>query len=411
MEESWKISFFFMILFVAIQAFFSMMEMALVSFNRVRLQYYVAEGRKGADRISKLLSNPTILFGTTLIGINASLQIGSEFARRFYIDVGLQPEFAPLTQIILVVLFGELIPMFAARSHAEHAAMLGIRLLYVCSWIFYPFILCLQIFTKLVNYLFGSGSSFASYLTREELQRAIESRAEKGDTMFSKELNTISDNIFALKGKTPLDLMIPLSQLPKFQDNITVEQLKDRLTRDFSPYIALYHEKPENIFGIVFSRDLLRISEHTTVKDLARSTWFVTEKNSIHQILGQFRSTSQQLAVVLDENGKARGVITLDAIINEIFYLSSPGPLKTDKKGKKQNIFIDRSFPAHTEIEEINQKYQLHLPENYGTLDALMADQLGHIPKKGEEILFGDFIFSVEDSPLMVEKSIRIRNH
>jgi CBS domain containing-hemolysin-like protein len=388
-----------------------MMEMALVSFNRVRLQYYIAQGKRGAVWISNLLSHPTILFGTTLIGINGSLQMGSECARRCYTELGIPAEFAPVTQIILVILFGELIPMFAARSHAEHAAMLGIRFLYICSWIFSPIIWCLQLLTKIVHYMFRSAPSFASYLTREELQRAIEARTEKVDSQFNQELTTISNNIFALKGKTPIDLMIPLSELPKFQENISVEQLKDHLNRDFSPYIALYHEKPDNIFGIVFSRDLLRVSEHTTVKDLARSTWFVTEKNSIHQILRQFRSTSQQLAVVLDENGKARGVITLDTIINEIFYGSKSGPLKSENKSKGQHIFIDRSFPAHTEIKDINEKFHLSLPEEDGTLEGLVARLLGHIPKKGEEVQYGDFFLLVEDTPLMVEKSVRIKNH
>lgn len=71
-----------------IQGFFSMQEMACVSFNRVRLQYYAYKGNRRARYLSRLLHHPTTLFGTTLIGVNAAMQLGSEFARRFYLSIG-----------------------------------------------------------------------------------------------------------------------------------------------------------------------------------------------------------------------------------------------------------------------------------------------------------------------------------
>jgi CBS domain containing-hemolysin-like protein len=410
MGDSWEFFLILTICFLAVQAYFSMMEMALVSFNRVRLQYYVSQDQRRAIWISQLLSHPTKLFGTTLIGINGSLQIGSECARRFYANLGLDPDWAPLTQIILVVLFAELTPMFAARAHAEHVAILGIRLLYFCSWLFSPIIWILNLLIRALHYLFPSAPSFASYLTREELQRAVESRVEKRDSPFNQELTNISNNIFGLKMKTPKDLMIPLSELPNFQENISAVKLKEALSHHFTPYITLYHERPENIIGVVLSRDLLRVSDNKTVRDLARSTWFVTEKNSIHQILRQFRSTSEHLAVILDENGKAKGIITLDNIINDIFYGSKREIVKNQGAYKKQNIFIDRSFPAHAKVEDINRRFHLLLPIKYETLEDLMTDHLGHTPKKGERVKYQNFELIVEDSPLMVEKSIRIKN-
>lgn len=409
-EDSWEYFFILTIIFLGVQAYFSMMEMALVSFNRVRLQYHVSQDRKRAIWISKLLSHPTKLFGTTLIGVNASLQIGSECARRFYANIGIDPDWAPLTQIILVLIFAELTPMFAARAHAEHVAMLGIRILYFCSWAFSPVIWILNVLTKALHYFSRSSPSIDSYLTREELQRAVEERVEKRDSPFNQELTTISNNIFALKMKTPKDLMIPLSELTKFPEDVSIQKVKEALSHHFTPYIALYHERPENIIGVIFPRDLLRISENTTVRDLAKTTWFVTEKNSIHQILRQFRSASQQLAVILDENGKAKGIITLDTIINDIFYGSKPVVIKNEGTNKKQTIFIDRSFPAHAKIEEINLRFHLLLPIEHETLEDLMTSHLGHLPKKGERVKCQSFELIVEESPLMMEKSIRIKN-
>src|ERR1700722_3738597 len=86
------------ILTIILLGFYSMQEMASVSFNRLRLQYYVSKGIKRAIWVQSLLQNPARLFGTTLISVNIAMFIGSECARRTYAALGLNPDWAPLTQ-------------------------------------------------------------------------------------------------------------------------------------------------------------------------------------------------------------------------------------------------------------------------------------------------------------------------
>jgi len=102
-----------------------MVEMACVSFNKVRLHYYVNQGNRRAIWLNYLLQHPFRLFGTTLIGVNVAMVVGSECSREFHSALGLSPDLAPLSQVIIVVIFAELAPMFAARHYAEHVAMLG----------------------------------------------------------------------------------------------------------------------------------------------------------------------------------------------------------------------------------------------------------------------------------------------
>ena len=123
MNNSWIFFLGFTLLAVIIQGFFALFEMACVSFNKVRLQFFASQGKKKAIWLSELIQQPSRLFGTTLIGIAASLQIGSECARRFYEAIGFDPDWTPLSQLILVVIFGELVPMFTARRHPEQIAM------------------------------------------------------------------------------------------------------------------------------------------------------------------------------------------------------------------------------------------------------------------------------------------------
>ncbi|NRA89902.1 MAG: DUF21 domain-containing protein [Simkaniaceae bacterium] len=149
---------FFLLLVVVsliIQGFYSMLEMASVSFNHVRLQFYVSQGSRRAKWLSYLLKNPTRLFGTTLIGVNTAMQFGSECARRFYSSLELSPDWAPITQIFVVLIFAELSPMFAARRYAENVCMLGIPILYFTSFILRPIVFVLDLICRFVNFLFG----------------------------------------------------------------------------------------------------------------------------------------------------------------------------------------------------------------------------------------------------------------
>ena len=128
------------VLSLIMQGFFAMMEIACVSFNKVRLNYYISKKRKRAEWVHFLIQRPALLFGTTLIGVNAALFIGSEAARRFYESLGMSPDIASITQIILVLIFAEISPMLAGRRYAEHVVLLGIPILFGFSVLFRPFI-------------------------------------------------------------------------------------------------------------------------------------------------------------------------------------------------------------------------------------------------------------------------------
>ncbi|MCB1181584.1 MAG: DUF21 domain-containing protein, partial [Chlamydiia bacterium] len=149
----WLMLTFFCIL---TQGFFSMMEMASVSFNRVRLQYYVALKIRRAIWLKSLLDRPSRLFANVILGVNISLQIGSQSSREFYSALGLNPDLAPLTQVFLVVILAELCPLFAARKYAEHVVMLGMPILYGIHILFKPIIWFISQITSFISFLIGS---------------------------------------------------------------------------------------------------------------------------------------------------------------------------------------------------------------------------------------------------------------
>lgn len=395
---------------IVAQGFFAMMEMAFVSFNKVRLQYYVSKKVLRAKWLSFLLNHPALLFGATLIGVNAALLLGSECSRRLYEAVGADPDFAPLTQIIFVLIFAEITPIVAGRRYAEHASMLGVPIVFALAIVLSPVIWLLDILCQLVNRMLRIPKGVGLYLTRDELQKIIEEREEaaSGIPQKKEEFNTIVANIFSLRSKTAKELMIPIQMVKTIPATSNLGDMKNLLIATYASFVPLYHRSTANIVAIAYPRDLLRFPDHKKVREHARPPWFITEMNSIMQILKQFRRNNQSVAVVLNQAGLAVGILTLDDILDEIFggiqRLVSGGPVLT------QRIHLDLSLPGNMPLSEFNEQFNVKLEyEDAETLEDVVRLALGHSPSKGETVRIGEFELEVEEPSLLGAKMISVR--
>lgn len=409
--EPWKWFLLLTIVCLIIQGFFAMLEMACVSFNKVRLQYYVSKNQKSAVWLSYLLNHPALLFGTTLIMVNAALLIGSECSRKFYDAIGLSPDWAPLTQVFLVLIFAEISPMFAGRRYAEHAAKLGVPLLYACAMILKPFIWLLDLLCKSINRLVGSESESGLYLTREELQNIIEEREETYSSSEEKtQFNTIVANIFTLKNKIAKELMTPIEKIQMIPSVATVEELRFLLSQRYIPYIPVYHRERHHIVAIAYPRDLLRFSDQKKVREGARSPWFITETTSVIQILKQFRKNNQSIAVILNDSGLAVGILTLDDIIDSVFGRIDEWLSTGDIAPRAHQVVVDRTFPGDMTLKDFNETFKVHLEyKEAKTLAEVVIQALGHAPAKGDNIRVDQFELTVEEASLLNVKTVSVR--
>jgi CBS domain containing-hemolysin-like protein len=389
------------------QGFFAMVEMACVSFNKVRLQYYVSRRDKRALCLNYLLHRPALLFGTTLIGVNTSLIVGSECARRFYMALGLSPDWAPLSQVIVVLIFAEVAPLFAGRRYAEHVAMLGVPILFFCSWLLRPLIWALDLLCQLLSRLIGRPVSSGAYLSREDLQNLI---AEREETTTRQEFNTVVGNIFTLKSKRAKDLMQPLTQASIIPSFCTVGEMRTLVQDKPVAFLPIYHRHLQNIVAVAYPRDLLRLSDNKRVKDYARSPWFITEQISILQLLKQFRRNNQSLSIVLNEKGVAVGILTLDEIVDEIFGRSDQWNSYEEMLPRAYHVVLDRTFESDMPLEEFNQQFKVHLSYTGArTLEEVMTLALGHAPAKGESVRIDQFELTVEEASILGARMIQVR--
>lgn len=397
---------------IVILSFYSMMEMACVSFNKVRLQYYVSKGDKHAIRLNYMLHHPSYLFGTTLIGVNVALIFGSEFSRQFHSSIGLSPDLAPLSQVIIVVIFGELAPMFAARRYAEHMAMLGINFLYLSAILMKPILWAINLLTRLTHHFMGSryASNPNIFLSQEELQKILEEHdEEKIATGSSEDFNAIVSNIFNLREKTVQQVMTPLKNISMISSSSTIGEMRETLSETDYPFLVVYQQKNSNIIGIAFPRDLVREPDSRKIRDHIRQPWFITQRSEILQILTQFRYNNQTLAVVIDEKGLAVGILTLEDVIEEIFgktRLSLP-----PTKHIPSVPLIELTVPGNMKIADFNRMYEVRLKveEDVETFSDLIIKVLAHHPEEGESIYIPPFELQVKETSLLEVKSVTIK--
>ena len=386
---------------IAVQGIFALFEMACISFNKVRLQYYVSIGKKRAIWINYLLNRPSRLFGTTLIGINAALQIGSECSRKFYESIHLDPDWSPITQVLIVVVVAELAPLFAARRHPEQAAMLLIPFMAALSRLLAPVIWTFDSISRLVHRAMGQPTDAPLFMSREEVMMAFEEK-DRGE---EDEFNQVAARIFQLKSRTVGQLMSPLTNVQMAPTSATIADVRHLLSIHYAPFIPIYHRVPHNIVGVAHLRDLLRVEENRRVIDHVRSPWFVAQGTSILDILEQFRRNNQSAAIVLDPSGQSSGLLSLDEILAQIF-----GPEAFQiAHAEIPYLHIDRTLSGEMDVASFNREFQsnlTHAPEE--NLSDLIVKGLDHPPAKGETVRVGTYIFTVIEPSLRGVKILSV---
>ena len=404
MSEGALSFFFFTLIAIFIQGLFALFEMAAVSFNKMRLQYYVSLGQRRAMWLDYLLRRPSRLFGTTLIGINTALQIGSECSRRFYESIHLDPDWAPITQVLIVVIFAELAPMFAARRHPEQVALSLVFFMTLLARLLHPIIWCFDMLALLIQRLMGKVKEVPSFFSREEIKMAFEERGEGED-----ELNTLARQIFQMKTRTAGQIMTPLEKVNLAPSSASLAEVRHLLSVRYVPFLPIYHRHPHNIVAVAHMSDLLRIDdERKKVLEEARSPWFVPKDTSTLEILNQFRRNNQSVAVILDLVGQACGLLTLDQIVSQIFGEEAKEAFEPEEEPP---LYVARTLPADMLVEEFNRQFQADLPHDPGdVLGDLIVKALDHPPAKGEMIKIDAFSFEVTELTLTGVKTLAVQS-
>jgi Mg2+/Co2+ transporter CorB len=306
-----------------VSAFLSGSETAFLSLNRLRLRHLVKEKGAKANLVQKLINNTDQLITTILISNNfVNIAISSLAAATFYYFLG--PKIgimvSTFAMTILILVFSEITPKIFAARHAEKYSFkvagimdFTIRLLNPLS----------NIFTKFSHYIIkifgGNPKRKSPVITEEEIKTIIEVGSEVGAV--EDEEREMLHRVFEFNDIKVSKVMIPRKEIIAADVNTPVEHLLTLVNKEGYARIPIYEDDFDNIIGILYARDLLKVweaKEKVVLRDLIRPAYFVASDKIAMDLLKDFQRKRIQIAIVTDNQDKIIGLISLEDLLEEI---------------------------------------------------------------------------------------------
>jgi putative hemolysin len=398
---------YFLIISLSIffSAFFSGIEIAFISSNRFHIELENKKGSYIYKIISFLVQNPPRFIAAMLVGNNVALVIYGLFMPEVltpYLPIE-NPYLLLLVQTILstflILIFAEFLPkaLFNANSNAllEFFALPS-GFFY---FLFYPIVsLMIGISNFVMHYIFKlEEEEGQKAFNKVDLDNYIRERTDLADEKeYVDHEIAIFRNALEFSDRKAREFMIPRIEMVAMEVDGDIEDLKDEFISSNLSKILIYKETADHVIGYVHSFELFK--KPKDIQAILRPVSFLPESMPANETLNLLMKEKRSIAVVLDEFGGTAGLVTVEDVIEEIF-----GEID-DEHDIEENIEKEISdneylFSAKIEIDYLNEKYNLQLPEddNYNSLGGLVINLLESIPDKGQEIVIENYTLKMEE--------------
>jgi putative hemolysin len=422
------------LLIVLANGFFVAAEYALVTVRRTRVQELIAQGSRGARRVDELQQNPARFISAIQLGVTLSSlalgAIGEPVVSKLlekpldWLPASWHGGVALTISSILAfailsffhVVMGEIVPKSYTLQHAERVALFVAGPINAFYAVFRPFIWALIAASSAVLRWLGlpPEARRTAVHSEEELKMLVTASREQG--VLEEDEQTMLHKVFEFADKDAADVMVPRPDMVALPLDMPVaELLRLMLQQPYTRY-PVYDGEFDDIAGVLHVRDLFaalhdRGIDRVDVRALLRPAIVVPETKRLDELLGEFRTTSNHMAIVVDEYGSVAGLATLEDLIEEIvgeigdeFDLPDAG-IRRIGKGRMR---LGGSFP----IEEFNERFGTSLPdEDYHSVGGYVFGELGRAPRVGDSVdtQRARFEVSAVDGPRIVEVDVTLK--
>ena len=395
-------------------AFFSGMEIAFISANKIHIEIEKKQEGFLAKILTRLTRKPSKFIATMLIGNNIALVVYGlymgDLLMNWFLSYGesknvvmhfLFTDFSLLTQTIISTLIILLTAEFLPKVLFQIYSNTLLKVLALPAYLFYIFFSFLSEFVIKISDIILK----AFFKTDgDEVQLAF-SKIELGDYI-TEQMGTVEkedevdseiqifQNALEFSAVKAREVMVPRTEIEAVELHETPKNLVKRFSDTGFSKILIFKDTIDNIIGYVHSYELF--NKPKTIKSVLMPVEFVPETMLISDILSTLTKKRKSMAVVLDEYGGTSGVMTVEDIVEELFGEIEDEHDTTDLL-EEQIDDTNFKFSARLEVDYINENYRLELPESdeYGTLGGLIVNETGEIPDKDAEIKINNFLFKI----------------
>ncbi|MGI9541027.1 MAG: hemolysin family protein [Flavobacteriaceae bacterium] len=384
------------LLCLLLSAFFSGMEIAFVSSNRIFIEIEKNKSGFTAKLLGFITQNPSRFITTMLVGNNITLVIYGILMGDKIIEV-LFPAVIGVELPLLILFYQTLISTGIILLTAEFLPKVFFQL--YANQLVKFFVLPAAFF----HAVFSPISHFILQLTNVILRLFFKMGTEKMELAFSKlELGDyIEEQVEGIQNKAQLDaeiqifqnalefatvkareVMVPRAEVTAIEKGKSIEELKDLFATTGYSKIPVYEDTVDDIIGFVHAFEMLK--QPKSIKEILLPVEFIHEPNPINEVLDRLTRKRKSIAVVLDEYGGTAGLLTIEDIVEELFGEIEDEHDQVDHY-EKQISQTQFEFSARLEIDYLNTTYNLQLPqdENYETLGGLIVYHTEEIPAEG----------------------------
>lgn len=376
---------------VCCSAFFSASETALTSLSRIRLRNMVDEHVKNADLIMELLEDPnrllsSILVGNNLVNNGASALTTALAIQMFNGNTGNGAGVATIIITIIILIFGEITPKTIAAQKAEKVALVVVKIIAVCVFVFRPVVAVLNVVTGGLIRLFGCDPDERSPLiTEAELKTIVNVSHEEG--VLELDERTMINNVFDFGDSKAKDVMTPRTDIVAVPLDVTYGEYVRLVQEEGFSRMPVYGEDLDDIVGILYVKDVFFLNEADfSAEKFMREPFFTYESKPLDELLAELKNSRLAVAVVLDEYGGTSGMITTEDIVEEIV-----GEIEDEYDDEEEEIEVikDDEFvvDGSTRLEDFNEMVGTELEsEEVDTIAGYILLLLGNFPESGQVI-------------------------
>jgi Mg2+/Co2+ transporter CorB len=401
------------ILFLLIlSGFFSGSETALTAASRGKLRAQADRGSRGAQRALEITDDSERLIGSGLLGNNLvnilAASLATALFTRIFGESGVA--LATLVMTLLVLIFAEVLPKTYAITNAEEAAALISRPISIVVTLFAPVVSAVRLLVRGVLRLFGVQIDPNSRIlaVREEIAGALQLGHSEG--VVEKEDRDRILGALDLNDRAVEEIMLHRSNIEMIDAAAEPEAILEQCLQSPHTRLPVFRDEPENIIGVVHAKDLFRAMyaqvggaggntdqlRDFDISKVSNDPYFVPETTTLDDQMREFLRMRSHFALVVDEYGSLRGLITLEDILEEIV-----GEI-TDEFDLDEEIQIQKAEDGQYLVEgamtirDLNRATDWHLPdEEANTVAGLVIHEAQLIPIVGQVFAFHDFRFEV----------------
>jgi putative hemolysin len=308
---------------IALGAFFSGSETALIAVNKIRIRYLADAGNKNALILVKLLEKPeefltAILIGNNIVNITASV-LAADIALQFFGSKGIAIATGVMTLAIIVI--GEVFPKTFASRHSESISLHLASHVRLFVYILRPIIWILTVFINLLITIPGGKERIKNPFVTEDVIKMMLKVGEREGTI-EKHEREIIHNVFEFSDRKAIDVMTPKEKMACIDGSNTLDSALALINESGHSRIPVYRETCDNIIGMIYAKDFLKFRDYEfrkiKVNQILRPVLTVKAGRKISSIIKELQQKKMNISVVADENMKIIGLVSIEDILEEL---------------------------------------------------------------------------------------------